>query len=85
LRTVAVVGTSLAGLRSARELRGQGFDGRLVMIGAEPPYDRPPLSKKFLLGKASADDLASPGKTTSTRWPLNGTSASAPKGSAAKA
>jgi NADPH-dependent 2,4-dienoyl-CoA reductase/sulfur reductase-like enzyme len=58
LRTVAVVGTSLAGLRSAQELRAQGFDGRLVMIGAEPPYDRPPLSKDFLLGKASAEDLA---------------------------
>lgn len=58
MRTVAVVGTSLAGLRSAQELRAKGFDGRLVLIGAEPPYDRPPLSKDFLLGKVSADDLA---------------------------
>ncbi|OXM52177.1 NAD(P)/FAD-dependent oxidoreductase [Amycolatopsis alba] len=58
MRTVAVVGTSLAGLRSAQELRERGFDGRLVMIGAEPPYDRPPLSKDFLLGKVSAGDLA---------------------------
>ncbi|MFI9454955.1 NAD(P)/FAD-dependent oxidoreductase [Amycolatopsis sp. NPDC052450] len=62
MRSVAVVGTSLAGLRSAQELRGRGFDGRLVMIGAEPPYDRPPLSKEFLLGKASADDLALAGQ-----------------------
>ncbi|MFC3451116.1 NAD(P)/FAD-dependent oxidoreductase [Amycolatopsis speibonae] len=62
MRTVAVVGTSLAGLRSAQELRAQGFAGRLVMIGAEPPYDRPPLSKDFLLGKVSADDLALAGQ-----------------------
>ncbi|MBB5852703.1 NAD(P)/FAD-dependent oxidoreductase [Amycolatopsis umgeniensis] len=62
MRTVAVVGTSLAGLRAAQELRGRGFDGRLVMIGAEPPYDRPPLSKDFLLGKVSAEDLALAGQ-----------------------
>ncbi|MFI5558243.1 NAD(P)/FAD-dependent oxidoreductase [Amycolatopsis japonica] len=62
MRTVAVVGTSLAGLRAAQELRAQGFDGRLVMIGAEPPYDRPPLSKDFLLGKVSADDIALAGQ-----------------------
>jgi NADPH-dependent 2,4-dienoyl-CoA reductase/sulfur reductase-like enzyme len=59
VRTIAVVGTSLAGLRSAQELRRQGFDGRLVLIGEEPhqPYDRPPLSKDFLLGKLSPDEL----------------------------
>ncbi|MFK0245077.1 NAD(P)/FAD-dependent oxidoreductase [Amycolatopsis azurea] len=62
MRTVAVVGTSLAGLRSAQELRARGFGGRLVMIGAEAPYDRPPLSKDFLLGKVSADDLALAGQ-----------------------
>ncbi|OXM50913.1 FAD-dependent oxidoreductase [Amycolatopsis thailandensis] len=62
MRTVAVVGTSLAGLRSAQELRARGFGGRLVMIGAEPPYDRPPLSKDFLLGKVSAEDLALAGQ-----------------------
>ncbi|MFD6435400.1 FAD-dependent oxidoreductase [Streptomyces venezuelae] len=52
MRTVIVVGASLAGLYAARELRAQGFDGRLVVIGAEPraPYDRPPLSKGFLTG-----------------------------------
>jgi NADPH-dependent 2,4-dienoyl-CoA reductase/sulfur reductase-like enzyme len=60
MRTIAVVGTSLAGLRSAQELRLQGFDGRLVLIGEEPhqPYDRPPLSKDFLLGKLGVDELA---------------------------
>ena len=60
MRTVAVVGASLAGLSSARALRGQGFDGRLVVIGDEPhrPYDRPPLSKEFLAGKVTGEDLA---------------------------
>ncbi|MFB9902728.1 NAD(P)/FAD-dependent oxidoreductase [Allokutzneria oryzae] len=60
MRTVAVVGASLAGLSAARELRSQGFDGRLVIIGDEPhrPYDRPPLSKDFLLGRAEPADLA---------------------------
>ncbi|MCF3122420.1 FAD-dependent oxidoreductase [Streptomyces arenae] len=56
MRTVVVVGASLAGLYAARELRAQGFDGRLVVVGAEPhqPYDRPPLSKEFL-AKDDAD------------------------------
>lgn len=53
MRTVTVVGASLAGLYAARALREQGYDGRLVVIGDEPhrPYDRPPLSKDFLAGK----------------------------------
>jgi 3-phenylpropionate/trans-cinnamate dioxygenase ferredoxin reductase component len=60
MRTVAVVGGSLAGLSAARALREQGYDGRVVMVGAEDrlPYDRPPLSKEFLAGKVDADDIA---------------------------
>ncbi|MGW7793490.1 NAD(P)/FAD-dependent oxidoreductase, partial [Streptomyces tricolor] len=60
MRTVTIVGASLAGLYAARELRAQGFDGRLVIVGAEPhhPYDRPPLSKDFLLGRADENRLA---------------------------
>ncbi|MEU4491959.1 FAD-dependent oxidoreductase [Streptomyces sp. NPDC023998] len=60
MRTVAVVGASLAGLSAARSLRKQGYDGRLVVIGDEPhrPYDRPPLSKEFLAGKIGEVDLA---------------------------
>ena len=59
MRTVAVVGASLAGLSAARSLRKQGYDGRLVVIGDEPhrPYDRPPLSKEFLAGTVTEDDL----------------------------
>ncbi|MFE6163270.1 NAD(P)/FAD-dependent oxidoreductase [Streptomyces sp. NPDC056486] len=60
MRTITVVGASLAGLYAARELRAQGYDGRLVIIGDEPhpPYDRPPLSKDFLTGKADETQLA---------------------------
>lgn len=50
--TVVIVGASLTGAKAAETLRADGFDGRLVLIGAEPehPYERPPLSKGYLLG-----------------------------------
>ena len=56
---IVVVGASLAGLRTAEELRRLGFAGRLVLVGAEAhlPYDRPPLSKDFLAGATEADAL----------------------------
>lgn len=49
-RSFVIVGGSLAGATAAATLRGEGFDGRVVMIGAEPlpPYERPALSKEFL-------------------------------------
>jgi 3-phenylpropionate/trans-cinnamate dioxygenase ferredoxin reductase component len=57
--TAVVVGASLAGLSAVRALRQQGFDGRVVLLGDEPhlPYDRPPLSKGFLLGTVSRSKL----------------------------
>lgn len=60
MRTVTVVGASLSGLYAARELRAQGFDGRLVIVGDEvhAPYDRPPLSKDFLTGRTDEARLA---------------------------
>ncbi|WP_406258712.1 FAD-dependent oxidoreductase [Streptomyces chartreusis] len=60
MRTVAVVGASLAGLSAARSLRRQGYAGRLVVIGDElhRPYDRPPLSKEFLSGTLGEPELA---------------------------
>ena len=60
MKSVAVVGASLAGLSAARALRAQGFDGALTVIGAEArrPYDRPPLSKEFLAGDVGEDALA---------------------------
>lgn len=47
-----IVGAGLAGAKAAEALREQGFDGRITLIGAEPhrPYERPPLSKGYLMG-----------------------------------
>lgn len=52
--TFAVVGANLAGGTAAATLREEGFEGRLILVGAEPtaPYERPPLSKEFLRGDA---------------------------------
>ncbi|MGH2909390.1 MAG: NAD(P)/FAD-dependent oxidoreductase, partial [Solirubrobacteraceae bacterium] len=51
-QTFIVVGASLAGAKAAEELRERGFDGRVLLIGAEPerPYERPPLTKDYLRG-----------------------------------
>ena len=60
MKSVAVIGASLAGLSAARALRKQGFDGELTIVGDEVrrPYDRPPLSKEFLAGVVGEDELA---------------------------
>jgi 3-phenylpropionate/trans-cinnamate dioxygenase ferredoxin reductase component len=52
-RTFVIVGASLAGAKAAEQLRTDGFAGRIVLVGSETdrPYERPPLSKGFLLGK----------------------------------
>ena len=74
MRTVAVVGASLAGLSAARSLRNQGYDGRLVVIGDEThrPYDRPPLSKEFLAGTLGEADLGleTDGEDLRAQWLL---------------
>jgi NADPH-dependent 2,4-dienoyl-CoA reductase/sulfur reductase-like enzyme len=59
LERIVVVGASLAGLRAAETLRRNGFEGELVLCGAEKhlPYDRPPLSKEVLQGRWDADKL----------------------------
>lgn len=51
--TFVVVGASLAGAHAVATLRKEGFDGRIVLVGAEPhlPYERPPLSKEYLRGE----------------------------------
>lgn len=58
--SILVVGASLAGLSAARALRERGYTGRLTVAGSEPsgPYDRPPLSKDFLTGALTEDDIA---------------------------
>ncbi len=52
-RSIVIVGASLAGASAADALRRQGYDGELILVGAErePPYERPPLSKAVLAGK----------------------------------
>jgi NADPH-dependent 2,4-dienoyl-CoA reductase/sulfur reductase-like enzyme len=75
---VVVVGGSLAGLRAAEELRELGFDGEVTVVGAEThlPYDRPPLSKQILTGKAEPGQIAFPVEDgTGIEWVL-GTTAS---------
>ena len=59
---VVIVGAGLAGVRVAEGLRDRGFDGSLVLIGAEPdlPYDRPPLSKHVLRGEREPFFLLTP-------------------------
>ena len=57
--TFAVVGAGLAGAKAAEALRAEGFDGRVVLFGAElhRPYERPPLSKGYLQGSDPRDSV----------------------------
>jgi NADPH-dependent 2,4-dienoyl-CoA reductase/sulfur reductase-like enzyme len=57
MTTFVIVGGGLAGAKAAETLRGEGFDGSVVLFGREHdlPYERPPLSKGYLLGKATRD------------------------------
>ena len=57
--TFVIVGAGLAGGTAAATLREAGFDGRVVLIGDEPdlPYERPPLSKRYLRGEQPRQDL----------------------------
>jgi len=60
IEQVVIVGGGLAGLRTAAELRARAYPGTITMIGAErhPPYDRPPLSKKLMLGELDTTSMA---------------------------
>lgn len=73
MKQIVVVGASLAGLRSVQALRRHGYDGRIIVVGDEihQPYDRPPLSKDFLLGKVDNTPLADDDDLTSAEWRLN--------------
>ncbi len=55
--TFVIVGAGLAGAKAAETLREEGFDGRIVLAGAEAerPYSRPPLSKGFLAGTTARE------------------------------
>jgi 3-phenylpropionate/trans-cinnamate dioxygenase ferredoxin reductase component len=55
---IVIIGASLAGATAAATLREEGFDGEVLLIGAEsePPYNRPPLSKGYLRGEERFED-----------------------------
>jgi 3-phenylpropionate/trans-cinnamate dioxygenase ferredoxin reductase component len=52
MQTIVIIGAGQAGVQAVATLRAEGFDGVLVMLGDEayPPYQRPPLSKAYLMG-----------------------------------
>lgn len=52
-----IVGAGLGGAKAAEALRTKGYDGRIVLVGEEPhrPYERPPLSKDYLIGKSERE------------------------------
>ena len=58
-QTHVIVGASLAGAKAAETLREEGFDGRVVLVGAEEerPYERPPLSKDYLRGEVGREKV----------------------------
>lgn len=59
MTSIVIVGASLAGARAAETLRDKGFDGSITLVGEESelPYERPPLSKGYLLGEAERDSV----------------------------
>jgi len=59
ISTILIIGGGQAGAQAIDTLRREGYSGRLVLIGDEPelPYQRPPLSKKYLAGEMAADRL----------------------------
>lgn len=56
---IVVIGGGQAGSSLVAKLRSLGFDGQITLVGEEPvpPYQRPPLSKKYLLGEMDVDRL----------------------------
>ncbi|MEE3849674.1 FAD/NAD(P)-binding oxidoreductase [Gordonia sp. LSe1-13] len=60
MKSVVIVGASAAGLSTAEALRREGFTGRIALVDSDDhmPYDRPPLSKQYLLGAWPAEKLA---------------------------
>jgi 3-phenylpropionate/trans-cinnamate dioxygenase ferredoxin reductase component len=58
-RTFVIAGAALAGAKAAETLRAEGYDGRVVLIGAEQerPYERPPLSKDYLRGESGRETV----------------------------
>lgn len=59
MQNITILGAGQAGFQTAASLRQQGYDGTIRLVGDEPglPYQRPPLSKAYLLGKTDLDGL----------------------------
>ena len=59
ISSILIIGGGQAGAQAIDTLRREGFEGRLVLVSDEPdlPYQRPPLSKKFLAGELTAERL----------------------------
>lgn len=59
VKRIVIIGAGQAGGEAAARLRGLGFGGEILLLGAErhPPYQRPPLSKKFLTGELPYERL----------------------------
>jgi 3-phenylpropionate/trans-cinnamate dioxygenase ferredoxin reductase subunit len=57
--SVVIVGAGQAGFQTAAALRQDGFEGEITLVGNEPgvPYQRPPLSKAYLMGKVTAENI----------------------------
>jgi 3-phenylpropionate/trans-cinnamate dioxygenase ferredoxin reductase component len=70
-RSVLIIGAGLAGARCAETLRAEGYGGRITLLGEEPigPYERPALSKEFLAGERSLNQLL---LRPPDYWPRNG-------------
>ncbi|NJP99495.1 NAD(P)/FAD-dependent oxidoreductase [Streptomyces zingiberis] len=58
-QTFVIVGGGLAGAKAAETLRAEGFTGRVILVSDErdEPYERPPLSKGYLIGKEERDGV----------------------------
>jgi 3-phenylpropionate/trans-cinnamate dioxygenase ferredoxin reductase subunit len=59
MQKIVIVGAGLAGAKAAETLRAEGFDGELLLLGAEAerPYERPPLSKEYLRKEAGREKV----------------------------
>lgn len=72
MRRIVVVGAGLAGLRAGQELRRQGFEGEVTIVGDEEhlPYNRPPLSKQVLAGEMEPQECTLPRDDLDATWLL---------------
>jgi 3-phenylpropionate/trans-cinnamate dioxygenase ferredoxin reductase subunit len=66
---ILIIGAGQAGLQTAEALRAEGWQGDLILLGEEPhaPYHRPPLSKAYLMGESSAEQLTMRGPEALSR------------------